>query len=115
MDQSVYLKRHSSQTNLHRVKDDWLENINEGVITGACLLDISKCFDSINRTVLLKRLEMYSISSTELKWFFSYLRGPKRFAKFRQETSESCGITCGDPGGSGLGLILFLLFYQWYL
>ena len=26
MDQSAYLKRHSSQTSLHRVIDDWLEN-----------------------------------------------------------------------------------------
>ena len=39
MDQSAYLKRHSTQTN-HRVVDDWLENVNECAITGACVLDI---------------------------------------------------------------------------
>ena len=74
MDQSANLKRHSTQTSLHRVVDDWLENVNDGAITGACLLDISKCFDSINHTILLKKLEMYGITSTELKWFSSYLR-----------------------------------------
>ena len=40
MDQSAYLKRHSTQTSLHRVIDDWLENVNDC----ACLLDIFKCF-----------------------------------------------------------------------
>ena len=29
MDRSAYLKGHSTQTSLHRVNDDWLENINE--------------------------------------------------------------------------------------
>ena len=66
MDQSAYLKRHFTQTSLHRVIDDWLEVVNDHAITGACLLDISKCFDSINHTILLKKLEMYGITSTKL-------------------------------------------------
>ena len=65
LDQSAYLKRDSTQTSLHRVIDDWLENVYDGAITGACLLDISKCFDSINHTILLKKWEMYGITSTE--------------------------------------------------
>ena len=110
MDQSAYLKRHSTQTSLHRVIDDWLENVNDGAITGACLLDISKCFDSINHTILLKKLEKYGITSTEVKWFSSYLSGRKQVVKFHQETSKFCDITCGVPHGSFLGPILFLLF-----
>ena len=110
MDQSAYLKRHSTQTCLHRVIDDWLEHINEAEITGACLLDISKCFDSINHIILLKKLEMYGIIGTELDWFSSYRNGRKQFVKFNNETSESCEITCGVPQGSVLDSILFLLF-----
>ena len=111
MDQSAYLKRHSTQTSLHRVIDDWLENVNDGAITGARLLDISKCFDSINHTVLLKKLEMYGITSIELKWFSSYLSGRKQVVKFHEETSEFCDITCGVQQGSVLGpILLFLLF-----
>ena len=40
MDQSAYLKIHSTQSSLHRVTDDWLENVNDCAITGTCLLDI---------------------------------------------------------------------------
>ena len=109
MDQSAYLKRHSTQISLHRVVNDWLENVNDCAITGTRLLDISKCFDSINHTIRLKKLEMYGITSTELTWLFSYFRGRKQVVKFHQETSEFCYTTCGVPQGSVPGPIFFLL------
>ena len=88
MDQSAYLKRHSTQTSLHRVLDDRIGNVNDCAIMGTCLLDISKCFDSINHTIRLKKSEMCGITSTELTWLSSYLRGRKQVVKFHQETSE---------------------------
>ena len=107
MDQSASLKRHSTQTCLRRVTDDWLEHINDDEITGACLLDIYKCFDSINHILLLKKLEMCGIIDTELDWFFSYLNGRKQFINFNNETSKSFEITCGVPQGSALALFCF--------
>ena len=53
---------------------------------------------------------MCGITSTELNWFSSYLRGRKQVVKFHQETSEFCDITCGVPQGSVPGPILLLLF-----
>ena len=73
IDQSAYLKRHSTQTSLHRVIDDWLELINDNSLTGACLLDISIYFDSINHEILLEKLEMYGITDNDLDWYSSYL------------------------------------------
>ena len=87
MDQYAYFKRRSAQTSFHRVIDDWLENVNDCAIRGARLLDISKRFDSINHTPLLRKLKMYGIISTELNWFSSYLRGSDEVVKFHQETS----------------------------
>ena len=43
-DQSAYLKRLSTQTCLHRLVDDILENRNNSEINGLCFLDIHKCF-----------------------------------------------------------------------
>ena len=42
--QSAYLKHHSTKSYLHRVIEDWLHGDNENLITGSCLLDVSKCF-----------------------------------------------------------------------
>ena len=55
MDQSAYLNRHSTQTSLHSGIDDWLDQMNDNSLTGASLLDISKCFDSIDYEILLKK------------------------------------------------------------
>ena len=109
-DQSAYLKGHSTQTSLHRVIDDWLDNINEDQITGVCLLDISKCFDTINHSILLQKLSMYGIKHQELKWFSSYLDNRKQAVLCHNELSCFVDITCGVPQGSVLGPFLFLLF-----
>ena len=41
MDQSAYLKRHPTQTSLHRVIDDWIQYVNACAITGTMYLSAS--------------------------------------------------------------------------
>jgi hypothetical protein len=109
-DQSAYLKHHSTTTCLHRVIYDWQEAINDGEIIGACFLDISKCFDSIDHKLLRIKLAKYGITGTELDWFCSYLTGRKQVVRCNNVTSESQAISIGVPQGSILGPILFLIF-----
>ena len=47
-------KTFHANLSINRVIDDWLDQINENSLTGACLLDISKYFDSVNHEILLK-------------------------------------------------------------
>ena len=105
-DQSVYLNGHSTQTSLHRVIEDWLENIKENQITGVCLLDISKCFDTISHSILLQKLSMYWIKQQELKWFSSYLDRRKQAVLCHNELSSFVDVTCVLPQGSLLGPFL---------
>ena len=72
-DQSAYRNQHNTQTALHRVVDDWLYNISDGNLTGVCSFDITKCFDTINHTILLKKMSFYGFKDNASKWFQSYL------------------------------------------
>ena len=64
------MKNHSTQTLLHRYL---LENIDDGLITRVCYFDVTKCFDSISRDVLLFKFNKFGIFDIEHKWFYSYL------------------------------------------
>ena len=109
IDQSAYIKQHSTQTSLHRLIDNILENMDNREITGMCLLDIRKCFDTINNEILLRKLHKYGIRNCELKWFESYLSNRNQIVCYEGKTSNTHTFTIGVPQGTVLGPILFLL------
>ena len=109
-DQSAYLKFHSTTTCLHRVVDDWLQNMDDGMITGACFLDIEKCFNTINHDLLLQQLNWYGICNNERNWFKSYLANRSQCTFYDGKLSDILDINIGIPQGSVLGPALFLVF-----
>ena len=73
IDQSAYREHHSTQTSILRITDDFIDNICDKLLTGVCLLDIKKCFDTISHVILKKKLSYYGIVDKELLWFSYYL------------------------------------------
>ena len=67
--QSAFMKGHSTQTAVHNMFDDVLDSVNDGLISGACFFDLAKCFDTIDHSLLLKKLRKYGILVLELAWF----------------------------------------------
>ena len=110
VDQSAYLKNHSTTTCLHKVIGEWQELIDDGEMIGACFLDISKCFDSIDHKILGTKLQKYGIKDNELNWFDNYLSGRTQKVICNNQLSKTCKMSIGVPQGSILGPILFLLF-----
>jgi len=109
-DQSAYRKFHNTQTALHRVTDDWIDNICSNVYTGVCSLDIKKCFDTIDHDILSRKLEFYGVRGNELQWFLSYLRNRSQVVRCSAEESRKNHVNIGVPQGSILGPLLFLIF-----
>jgi hypothetical protein len=100
----------NTQTSLHKVMDNWLWNINDGLLTAVCSLDVKKCFDTINHGILLQKLKMYGFTENVIKWFSSYLANRGMKVKCNRELSEVKYVNIGIPQGSVLGPTLFLLY-----
>ena len=109
--QSGFPPKYSTMSALIQMFDEWLENMDDGKLTGVVFLDIQKAFDSINHNILLKKMNDYfGISCPELKWFESYLTNREQVYSVNGQTSSSGKIICGVPQGSILGALVFLLY-----
>ena len=88
--QSAYRKGHSTETGLVKLHNDILINLdsNRGVVL--ILLDLSAAFDTIDHSLMIKRLEnRIGIKATALEWFTSYLQGCSQTVYIDGYTSES--------------------------
>lgn len=110
IDQSAYRKLHNTQTALHRIIDDWIDNICFKTYTGICAFDIKKCFDTIDHRILLKKLQLYGVYNQELNWFKCYLSNRKQIVKCHGNVSKKRTLNVGVPQGSVIGPLLFIVF-----
>ena len=71
---------------------------------------LNKAFDTINHSILLRKLDHYGIRGISLQWFESYLSNRNQYVSVNGHTSEQLSIRHGVPQGSVLGPLLFLIF-----
>ena len=87
------------------------DNINNSKFTALVLLDLRKAFDTVNRNILLNKLEQYGIRGVAHKLFSSFLSNRCQYVSLNNKQSTSKKkITCGVPQGSVLGPLLFTLY-----
>ena len=90
--------------------DKLLNNINDGKITCSIFLDLKKAFDSVDITILLKKLYPYGFRGPAFILLKSYLTDRKICTKVGCNISKLCNIEHGVLQGSVLGPLLFSLF-----
>ena len=79
-------------------------------ITMATFLDLSKAFDSLSHSLLLRKFENMGVRGVANIWFCSYLTERKQYMEMYKVKSNLDPLQCGVPQGSILGPILFLLY-----
>ena len=89
---------------------DILRNRNSGNISLAAFIDIKKAFDSVNYSILLKKLEQYGVRNRCLTLIENYLSCRQQCTIANNVRSGVVPLTCGVPQGSILGPLFFLLY-----
>ena len=74
------------------------------------LIDLQKAFDTIDHQILLKKMKYLGFSKNTITWFKSYLCELKFKISINTSYFSPASLFCGDPQGSILGPILFLLY-----
>lgn len=100
----------STETAISELLDDVIKGIDCKQVVGALFLDLRKAFDTINHSILLRKLEAYGIRGVANEVIQSYLTNRMQFVSIGDTVSSSKPITIGVPQGSNIGPLLFLLY-----
>ena len=108
--QSAYQQLCSTITSLITSTDYWYENMDSREISLTLCLDLKKAFDTVDHSVLMKKLHVYGIRVSAGDWFESYLKERKQYCAVNGHRSNIQKITCGIPQGSCLDPLLFIIY-----
>ena len=102
---------HSAEHAIVQLVDQILEPFEYNKYTLGVFIDLSKAFDTVDHSILLKKLKLYGVTDRNHSWFKNYLSNRKQFVQINNEENiELETIIFGAPQGSILGPLLFLLY-----
>lgn len=108
--QSGFRRGFSTQSALLRITEDIRFAVETGLVTDLLLFDFRKAFDSIDHSVLLKRMRQLNFSDDVIRWFHSYLSGRSQsIVDLAGNPTEFLKLSSGVPQSSNPGPIAFLI------
>ena len=105
-----FRESHSTNMALITLVDKITSAIDNGEFVIGVFLDFKKAFDTVDHTILLKKLYKYGIRGKAHDWLQDYLYQREQYVSFDNVISEKRVVKCGVPQGSILGPLLFLLY-----
>ena len=105
-----FRRQHSTHLAVTFFTDRVCRVIDSGQLTGSVFIDLRKAFNTVDHSCLLEKLKTVSVHSQEHVWFPDYLFNCHQTIVYENCQSESFPVFCGDPQGTILGLLLFLVY-----
>lgn len=105
--------RESSSVQLAIVKyiNDIAYDLNEGKLSASLFLDCEKAFDTVNRNILISKLENAGIRGCVISWLASYLNDRTQKVSLNGFISKNtCKVDVGVLQGSCLSASLFIFY-----
>lgn len=108
--QHGFMAGRSTTTNLACFTQYLSEKLDHGSQVDIIYTDFSKAFDSLDHSILSKKLEIFGFSQLLKSLCVSYLSERHQYVKYHGYTSPKFVASSGVPQGSVLGPLLFVLF-----
>jgi hypothetical protein len=102
--------KHSTNHALISITEQIKENLDNNNYACGVFVDFQKAFDTVNHSILLKKLDKYGIRGPALSWFKSHLTNRLQYVSILGFNSDKKSIIHGVPQGSVLGPLLFLIY-----
>lgn len=108
--QSGFRNNHNCESLINLVVLNWKIAVHNNKIVVAVFLDLKRAFETLDKDILLIKLNSLGIKGKELEWFNSYIRGRIQRTRIDEVVSEARDVSLGVPQGTTLGVILFLIY-----
>ena len=105
-----FREKHSTSHVLISMTETIWSTLDNGKYGCGVFIDLKKAFDTVNHSILLKKMGHYGIKRIALDWFSSYLSEQKQYVSVNGHISDYLDIPCDVPQGSVLGPLLFLIY-----
>ena len=67
--QFEFRPKHSTVNSVFSFADEILFNMERGKLCGAVFLDLCKAFDTVDHTIMQRKLSSFGVTSDSAKWF----------------------------------------------
>ena len=105
-----FRKKHNTNHALIHITETVKDALDNRKIACGVFVDLQKAFDTVEHSILLKKLDYYGIRGTENNLLQTYLQNRHHRVKISNSKSQNTLIKHGVPQGSVLGPLLFLIY-----
>ena len=100
----------STLSQLLQHQDETIDSLEDGDNIDSIYLDFSKAYDKVDHGILLHKLKSLGITGKLGRWIMIFISGRRQFVLLKGRALKPSVLISGDPQGSVMGPLLFLVF-----